>query len=90
MVRLIVEIDDRDAELLRERAARANGSIEEQVREAVRAYLGEVLTLPASNKPPRPLSEIRTFSPLPAEERNDLKDHDRWWAEAILASKRPG
>jgi hypothetical protein len=55
-------------------------------RELVQVLLRETSgsgTAPA--RPRRSVAELRTFEATPCD---DLKDHDRWFAEAILASKR--
>ena len=55
-------------------------------RELVQVLLKE--TRGQSEAPARPrrkVAELGTYRSTPCD---DLKDHDRWWAEGILASKR--
>lgn len=54
-------------------------------RELVQLLLKESISSPAPEKPRRRVAEARSFRPIPMD---DLKDHDRWFAEAILESKR--
>jgi hypothetical protein len=59
---------------------------EPEKRELMQSLAQEVLA-PPPGKRRRSVSEARTFRPIPMD---DLKDHDRWFAEAILESKRGG
>ncbi len=78
MIRTQIQLPEKDYLALREAAHRAGRSLADCVREAVAQYLAR----------PTPgdkvLSHAGRFAPQPAEE---LKDHDEWWAEAILEKR---
>jgi hypothetical protein len=40
-----------------------------------------------AGQPRKTIADLPTFQPV--TDMSDLKPHDRWWAEAILASKNP-
>lgn len=56
----------------------------EERREVLKALLHEAPVVSPAPQRRRSVAELRTFVPT---ECPDVKDHDRWWAEAILASK---
>jgi len=58
---------------------------EEERREVLNALAQETSPPLPSERRRKRISELRTFVPTECPE---LKDHDRWFAEAILASKR--
>lgn len=81
MIRTQIQLLDDQYERLRQRAAATHKSLAQQIRDALDLYLRTV------SAPKDDLADIAgKFRPLPMK---DLKDHDRWFAEAIMDSKRP-
>lgn len=81
MIRTQIQLLDEQYERLRQLAAATHKSIAQQIREAVDLYFRSV------NVPKDDLADIAgKFRPIPMK---DLKDHDRWFAEAILDVKKP-
>lgn len=75
MVRTQIQLPEEDYEQLRLVASRQGRSLADCVREGVGLFLR------------RSQAETCDFSRLPtfqAQPSDDLKDHDRWWADAIL------
>lgn len=85
MVRTQVQLPKDEYEELRAVAARARRSIADCIREGVRLFL-RAKRLETS----RVKQVAGMFRPLSrAEQRKqELKQHDRWFADAILAAKR--
>lgn len=80
MIRTQIQLPEAEYEALRETAYRQNRSMADCVREAVAEYLTR--THPATDF----LALAGKFRPQPAD---DLKDHDRWWSEAIMEKMSP-
>lgn len=78
MIRTQIQLPEAEYEALRQAAHRANRSMADCVREAISAYLTRVQ--PAD----RILTLAGKYPPKPAD---DLKDHDRWWGDAILSPR---
>lgn len=80
MIRTQIQLPERDYAELREVAARRRTSMADCIREGIRLFLGSV------RGKREELDELAgKFRPVPDK---DLKPHDRWVAEAIVASKK--
>jgi len=80
MIRTQLQLSEEQYQQLRERAARDHISIAKQIREALSLYFGK-----SDSTHGKKIGDIAgKFRPLAMD---DLKDHDRWLAEAILESK---
>ncbi|MBI3929738.1 MAG: ribbon-helix-helix protein, CopG family [Armatimonadetes bacterium] len=74
MIRTQIQLPEEDYERLRNVASRQGRSMADCIREGIDLFLR------------RTESETNDFSRLPAfhaRPPEDLKDHDRWWAEAV-------
>lgn len=81
MIRTQIQLEPSQFEVLRGEAARRNISVAGLVREALARYLNS-----PRKKALRNLSTLRpAYRPTSME---GISDHDRWYAEAILESKR--
>lgn len=85
MIRTQIQLPESDFAALREAAHRENRSMADCVREAVAAYLTR----------PRPADRLlacagKFVAQPPAPPIGDVRDHDRWWADAIMESRRGG
>lgn len=76
MIRTQIQLPEADYEKLRQRAADARTSMAQQVREAIAQYLA------SGKKPQLPLDAI-IGKHRPRLSLDDLKDHDRWFVEAV-------
>ncbi len=81
MIRTQVQLPQEQHARLRHRAALLHKSVAQQIREALTLYFE--YTTPSKTRSIRDVAG--KFGPLPMD---DLKDHDRGFAEAILSSKR--
>jgi hypothetical protein len=83
MIRTQIQLPESEYEELKRVAAEEHRSMADCVREAIHLFLLRF------RAPAEELDEIAgRFRPLPLD---DLKPHDRWIAEAVLASKKkPG
>jgi hypothetical protein len=80
MIRTQIQLEERDYEELRTMASEARRSIADCIREGIQLFL-RTRRLKASV-----IDEIAgKFRPLPPA---DLKDHDRWFADAVEASRK--
>ena len=84
MIRTQIQLERAQYDKLREIGAREDKGLAEQVREAVALYLAR---RPEGSLPPIGGLSGR-FHRLPAPAMDELKPHDRWLSESILASKR--
>lgn len=80
MIRTQIQLEQSQFEVLRGEAAKRNISVAGLVREALAGYLKS-----PRKEALRKLSSLRpAFRPIAMEE---VSDHDRWYAEAIMESK---
>ena len=84
MIRTQIQLPEAEYEALRETAHRQNRSMANCVREAVAAYL-------TRSRPSRDfLALAGKFKPQPPPPLvGDVRDHDRWWADAIMEKMKP-
>ena len=81
MIRTQIQLEPSQFEVLRGEATKRNVSVAGLVREALAKYLNSPRKAALRN-----LSKLRpAFRPIPPE---GISDHDRWYADAILESKR--
>ncbi len=81
MIRTQIQLEEAQFDLIRSEAAKKNISVAGLVREALARYLKSPRQVALRN-----LATLRpAFKPIPMD---DLSDHDRWFAEAIMDSKR--
>jgi len=81
MIRTQIQLEEDQFDLIRSEAAKKNISVAGFVREALARYLKSPRRAALRN-----LATLRpAFKPIPMD---DLSDHDRWFAEAIMDSKR--
>lgn len=79
MIRTQIQLPDLEHENLRRLANRLNRSMADCVREAVAAYISRA-------DPANGVLELAgRFPPIASDE---LKEHDRWWAEALLSERK--
>lgn len=81
MIRTQIQLEPAQFKVLRGEAAKRNISVAGLVREALAKYLNSPRKSAFRN-----LSRLRpAFRSIPQE---GISDHDRWYAEAIMDSKR--
>jgi len=80
MIRTQIQLPEAEYEELRAIAARDRRSMADCIREGIRWFLGK------KRRKSSPLADVAgKFRPLSP---SDLKDHDRWLADAISRSKK--
>jgi hypothetical protein len=84
MIKTQIQLKEDDYKKLREIGIREDKGLAEQVREAVSMYLAR-----HSDSPLPPVSGLKgRFHRMPSPAIDELKPHDRWFAESVLESKR--
>ena len=82
MIRTQLQVPEEDYEALREVAARQSRSLADCMREAIRLFLRQ------SRQRADALESIAgQFRPIAAPD--DLKAHDKQWADSVMAERQP-
>jgi hypothetical protein len=79
MIRTQVQLTEDDYDALRQVAAKQNRSLADCIREGIALFLTK-----AEDKQEDFADIAGKFRPL---DQADLKPHDQWWSEAIIAGK---